>query len=118
LGGNRKHKEVGKRKGSLPAVAAVPAISTIAAASAATATAISTIAAATTTTATAVSTATSAATRTLRLRTRFIHNKVPAAKILTIQAGDRAIRVFIVCNFDESEAARLPSETITNQTDC
>jgi hypothetical protein len=115
--GNPEAQKVRKRKGQLPAVAAIAAIAAIPTTSAATATAIATIASATTTTAAAVSTTSAAATRAFGLGTRFIHNKIPAAKILTVQAGHGAIRFFIVSNFDESEAARLPSETITNQTD-
>jgi len=39
----------------------------------------------------------------LRLGTRFIHNEVSPAEILAVQGIDRAIRVFIVGNFDESK---------------
>jgi|SRR5271167_4188322 len=114
--GNPEAQKVRKRKGQLPAVAAIAAIAAIPTTSAATATAIATIASATTTAA-AVTTTSSSATRAFGLRTRFIHNKIPAAKILTVQAGHGAIGFFIVSNFDESETARLPCETITNQTD-
>jgi len=41
----------------------------------------------------------------LRLGTRFIHNEVSPAKILTIQGIDRAVRVFVVRNFDEGKTA-------------
>jgi hypothetical protein len=52
------------------------------------------------------------------LRTGFVHDKVPAPEILTVEGSDRAIRLFIIGDFDESEAAGLARETITNQTDC
>jgi hypothetical protein len=55
----------------------------------------------------AVPTTASAATTAaaLRLGTRFIHNEVSPAKILTIQGIDRAVGIFIVSNFDESKTA-------------
>jgi hypothetical protein len=96
----------------LPAIAAVASVSTIAAA----ATAAAATAAVTTASAAITTTATTAA-RAFRLRARFIHNKVPAAKILTVEAGDGAIRVFIVADFDEGESARLARETVANQAD-
>jgi hypothetical protein len=113
--GNTESK-VRKGRLKLPAIAAVPAISTIAAPTSATAAAISTIAAPASATA-AITAAAPTATRTLRLWTGFVHNQIPAAKILTVQAGNCAIRFFIVGDFDERESARLPRETITNQTD-
>jgi hypothetical protein len=100
------------RKGALPAVAAVSAVSAITPAS----TAATTTAAITPATAT-VSATTSAATRAFRLWARFVDNKVPAAKVLTVETGDRTIRFFIVGDLDESEAARLTREAITNKTD-
>jgi hypothetical protein len=53
----------------------------------------------------AVPTAASAAATAaaLRLGTRFIHNEVSPAKILTIQGIDRAVGVFIVSNFDKGK---------------
>jgi hypothetical protein len=51
------------------------------------------------------------------LRARFIDNKVPAAEILTVETGYRAIRIFVIGDFNESEAARLSGKTVTNQTD-
>jgi hypothetical protein len=101
--------------GELPAIAAV---TTIAAAVATTATtAAATSATATTSTVASVSATTSAATRAFRLRARFVDHKVPAAKVLTVEAGYRAIRFFIIGDLDESKAARLPRETVTNQAD-
>jgi len=86
----------------LPTVAAVAAISAIASASAtATAAAIASASA----TASAVSTATASARGAFRLRPRFIHDKVPTTEVLTVEAVDRAIRVFIAGDFDEREAA-------------
>jgi hypothetical protein len=51
------------------------------------------------------------------LRARFVDNQVPAAKILTVETGNRTIRVFIAADFDEGETARLSREAIANQTD-
>jgi len=54
----------------------------------------------------AVPTASAAATAAaLCLGTCFIHNEVSPAKILPIQGIDRAVRVFIVRNFDEGKTA-------------
>jgi hypothetical protein len=100
-----------KKDCGLPAIAAISTISAITTAATAAATTISTIAAAPTT---AVSATASAATRALRLRARFIHHKVPAAKILTVEAGNGAVCFLIIGDFDEGEATRLPSETIAN----
>jgi hypothetical protein len=52
------------------------------------------------------------------LRTRFIHYQVPATEILTVEIGDRAIRFFIIGNFDEGKTPRLAREPIPNQIDC
>jgi hypothetical protein len=54
-------------------------------------------------TATAASAATAAAP--LCLGTRFIHNEVSPAKILSIEGIDRAVRIFIVRNFDKGKTA-------------
>lgn len=91
----------------LPAVTAVTAISATAAsatAAAATTTAATTMAAASAAvpTATAASATTAAA---LRLGTRFIHNEVSPAKILSIEGINRAVRIFIVRNFDKGKTA-------------
>src|SRR5579883_43106 len=67
--------------------------------------------------ATTVAAAATAATAALSLRTRFVDHQVPAAEILPIESGDRAIGVFIVCNFDERKTPRLPREAIANQID-
>ncbi len=93
----------------LPAVAAITAVATAAA--------ITTIAAPattapTTTTAAAMPAApaakTAAAATTaaaLLLRTSFIHYQIAAAEILPVQRVDRAIRFFVIVDFDESETA-------------
>ena len=66
----------------------------------------------------AVSAASTAATAAaLCLGTRFIHNEVSPAKILAVQGGDRAIRVFVIGYLNEGEAARLAREAIANQID-
>src|SRR5579862_5306293 len=106
-------------KERLPAVAAISAIASIAAASttSAAATTIATAPSATTASAIASAAATTA-TAAFGLRTRFVHYQVPATKILTIEVGNRAIRFFIVGNFDEGESPRLSRESIPNQVDC
>jgi hypothetical protein len=102
--------------GNLPAIAAVSTVAAISAASAATApTAVAATAAATTA---AITSAPTAATRPLGLRTRFIDYQVPATEILTVEIGDRAIRFFIIRNFDEGKTPRLAREPIPNQIDC
>ena len=88
----------------LPAVTAVAAISTTITAASATA-ASSTAATATASTAVPTTTASATTAAALRLGTRFIHNEVSPAKILTIQGIDRAVRIFIVSNFDEGKTA-------------
>jgi hypothetical protein len=104
--------------GNLPAVAAVTTVAAITAAPA-TAAAPATIAATAAATATAaISPAPTAATRTLGLRTRFVDYQVPATEILTVEIGDRAIRLFIICDFDEGKTPRLAREPIPNQIDC
>jgi hypothetical protein len=104
---------------NLPAVAAVTTVAAISAASAAT-TASATIAATASAAATtaAIASAPTAATRALGLRTRFIDYQVPATEILTVEIGDRAIRFFIIRNFDEGKTPRLAREPIPNQIDC
>ena len=91
-----------RKKNYLPTVAAVATIATIAAAAAtSTAAAIATAAA----TPSAVSTATTTTGGTFRLRARFIHNKVPTTEVLTVEAVDRTICVFVTGDFDERETA-------------
>jgi len=97
---------------NLPAIAAVATVAAIPTASAATA-----ASAAISTTASAATAASTAAARTLGLRARFIYHQVPATEVLTIEIGNRAIRFFIVCDFDERKSARLPRETIPYQID-
>jgi hypothetical protein len=117
-GGPKQRTEDERKKGKknyLPTVAAVAAIATIAAAAAtSTAAAIATAAATTP----AISTATTAPRGTFRLRARFVHNKVPTTEVLTVEAVDRAIGVFVTGDLDEREAARLARETVTDQTNC
>jgi hypothetical protein len=52
------------------------------------------------------------------LWTRFIDYQVPATEILTVEIGDRAIRLFIIRNFNEGKTPRLAREPIPNQIDC
>jgi hypothetical protein len=56
-------------------------------------------------TATAETTTAATTAAALLLRTRFIHHQITATKILAVQRVDRAIRFFIVINFDESKTA-------------
>ena len=90
----------------LPAIAAVAPVAAISSTTPATAApaAISTAAASATAAVAATSTATAA---TFGLRTRFIHHQVPAAKILAIEISNRAIRFFIVGDFDKGCRARF-----------
>ena len=104
-----------KQRIKLPAVAAVTTIAAVAATAAATTTAIATVIASS---ATSVAPATTAPTRSFGLRAGFVDNEVPATEVLTVEAIDGAIRIFIVGNFDEGEAARLACEAVTNKTDC
>src|ERR1700758_4247016 len=113
--------------GNLPAVAAVTTVAAITAAPAATTASATVAATAATTTAPAmpapppapaIASTPTAATRALGLRTRFIDYQVPATEILTVEIGDRAIRLFIICDFDEGKTPRLAREPIPNQIDC
>ena len=104
--------------GKLPAVAAVTTVAAISAAPAATTTTSAAIAATSAATTPAIASAPTAATRPLGLRTRFIDYQVPATEILTVKVGDRAIRFFIIRNFDEGKTPRLAREPIPNQIDC
>jgi hypothetical protein len=88
-------------KENLPAITAVPAITTpVTAAAAATATTITTPAAAT---AAAVSAPPTTATGAFGLRTRFVNDQVPASEVLTIEARHGAVGVFVVGDLDEGE---------------
>jgi hypothetical protein len=93
----------------LPAVPAISAVAAISAASTA-----STATAAVTAAPAAVSAAPATTAAALSLRPCFVHHEVTPAEILTVQGIDGPIRVFIVGNFDEGEAARLSSKTITD----
>jgi hypothetical protein len=53
----------------------------------------------------------------LCLGTCFIHHEVSPAEILTVQGVHRAIRVFVIGHFNESEPARLSRKAIANQID-
>ena len=100
----------------LPAVAAIAAVSTITAAPAATPASITAVAT-TAATATAVAT-TPSATGSFGLRAGFVDDEVPATKVLTVQAGYRAIRIFIAGDFNEGKTTRLARKPVTDQTNC
>lgn len=103
----------------LPAVAAiapVAAISTIAASPAAATTAAVTTA--TTTTAAAIAAATTTPTAARLLRTRFVDHQIAASEVLPVHGIHGAIGFFIVRDFHERKAARLPRETIADEVDC
>ena len=102
-----------KRREELPAIAAVATIAAVPATATATTTTI--IAASATPIAPAAS---AAAPRSFRLRAGFVDYEVPATEVLTVEAVDSAIRIFIAGDFDEGEAARLACEAVTNETDC
>jgi hypothetical protein len=51
----------------------------------------------------------------LGLRPRFVHYQIASPEILAVHGVYGAIRFFIVCDFNEGESARLPSETVTNE---
>ena len=104
--------------GILPAVAAVTTVAAITAAPATTATSAAIAPTASATTTAAITSAPTATTRPLGLRTRFVDYQVPATEILTVEIGDRAIRFFIIGNFDEGKTPRLAREPIPNQIDC
>jgi hypothetical protein len=98
----------------------LPAISTVAAITAAPATATATVAATSTAATSAASAAIPAAPATaaaLCLGTCFIHHEVSPAEILTVQGVHGAIRVFVIGHFNEGEPARLSRKTIANQID-
>jgi hypothetical protein len=103
--------------------ACLPAISTVAAITAAPATA--TMAAAPTAATTAMAAAPAAvpaapattAAAALCLGTCFIHHEVSPAEILTVQGVHGAIRVFVIGHFNEGEPARLSRKAIANQID-
>jgi aminopeptidase N len=113
----------------LPAATAAAAttIATSSAATAAVAAAATAVAAATAATAAiAATTATSsaatavAATATRRASftwARFIHSQWPAFHRLSVELGDRLLRIRIRSNGDKGEAARLPRKLILHQRD-
>jgi hypothetical protein len=67
--------------------------------------------------ATAAETAPAATAAALFLGTSFVDDEIAAAKILAVHGIDRAIRFFVIGNFDESETTRLAREPITNEID-
>jgi hypothetical protein len=111
----------------LPTIAAVitAAISATAATATTTTASASTTAAATATTTastpaavtTATTAVTAAAATAFGLRLGFVDDQIASAKILTIQASDGLLCVFVGGDFDESEAARLPGEAIADKRD-
>src|SRR6266436_4526193 len=94
--------------------ARLPAITTVAAISAAPATAAM---AAAPTSATAMAATPASAASALCLGTCFIYHQVSPAEILTVQGVHRAIRVFVIGHFNEGEPARLSRKTVANQID-
>jgi len=104
----------------LPAVAAIASISAaaitapVSAAPAATTASAASAAPAVTT----VASASAAPAAALGLRPSFVHHQISSRKILTVQRVHRAIRFFVVGNFNEGESARLPGKAVTNQVDC
>jgi hypothetical protein len=105
----------------LPAVSAISTISAASTASAvattpaATAASVAAAPAAVTTTASATPTTTAATT--LSLRPRFIHYQVPPAEILPVQRINGAIRIFVALHLHEGKTARLARKPVTNQID-
>jgi len=61
---------------------------------------------------------TATASTALGLRPRFVHNQIASPEILTVHGIDRAIRFFVISDFDEGKTARLSCETVTNQINC
>ncbi len=111
---------------SLPAIAAVAAITTTTiaatpAASAATAPATAAAVAATSTavtsTAATAAPASAATTGALSLRPRLVDHQVPSTEILTVQGVDGALRVFVIGYFNERETTRLSCKAIADQID-
>jgi aminopeptidase N len=110
----------------LPAATAAAAttIATSSAATAAVAAAATTVAAATAavaaTTATSSAATAVAATATRRASftwARFIHSQWPAFHRLSVELGDRLLRIRIRSHGDKGEAARLPRKLILHQRD-
>jgi hypothetical protein len=66
------------------------------------------------TTTTAITAATRAA---FGLRLGFVDDQIASAKILTVQAGNGFLGVFVGRDFHESEAARLSGEAVTDKRD-
>jgi hypothetical protein len=49
------------------------------------------------------------------LRPRFVDHEITSAEILAVHGIDGAIRFFVICDFNESETARLTRKTVTNE---
>lgn len=112
----RLHFSVASRK--LEGLPAVPAITAVAAipTPAATATVAATPPAATATSA-AIAAAASATAAAFSLRPRFIHDEVSPTKVLPVERIDCLVSIFVVCDFNKGEAARLTRKAITDQID-
>jgi hypothetical protein len=78
---------------------------------------ITTTASATAATAPPVTPISPAATSSALARTRFIDDDVPSHEVLAVERLNRAIRLLIVRNFDETEAPKLSRHLIANQCD-
>jgi len=102
-------------KESLPAIAAITAVATISTIAAAPSTA-ATMSAPSTATATKAAAATPTSARLLRAR--FIDHQVAPTEVLSVHRIDRAIRFFVVRDFNECESARLAREPVANEINC
>jgi hypothetical protein len=109
--------QINLEAGSLPTITTVAAAAAIPTTIAATSTATPAPAATavTSTTTAAVAPAPAPTAAPFRLWPRFIYHQIPAAKILSVQGIDRALRVFVIRNFDERESARLSRKPVTDQ---
>ncbi len=94
-------------------VATLATAATTAASSAATAT--TATAAAESPAAAAASTATTAAA-TLAHRPSFVHDDVASLELLAVQRLNRTVCLFVILDFDKTEASRLSRETIANES--
>jgi hypothetical protein len=115
--GSRFSQETGSRK-SLPAIAAIAPVAPISTIAAATAAATTAAMSTTASAATAAETASATTTPALLLGTSFVDDEIAAAKVLAVHGIDRAIRFFVIGDFDERETTRLAREPITNEIDC
>jgi hypothetical protein len=111
-GRSSKGRSFGER---LPAVTAITAVATITTIAAAPSAAATVTASASTATTKAAATATTA---TRLLRACFVDDQIAAAEVLPVHGVDRAIRFFVIGDFDESKTTRLAREAVTNQIHC